>query len=331
MNSFLTIKSLTKSFNNGKDIVVDTIDLSLKKGRITAIIGESGSGKTTLTRLIAGLETPDKGAIELNWKIVSNDTVFIPTEKRKIGMVFQDYALFPHLTVVQNIMYGITDKKDKKQRVFEVLQLVNLSGFENRFPHQLSGGQQQRVALARALAPKPTLLILDEPFSNLDVVLKLQLRNEIFDILKTEKITTIFVTHDTQDAIAIADKIIVLKNGKLMQQGSVTELYNKPKTPYVASLFNPINMFSSEDLNHFNFKVDSNKKYAIRLNDFIINAKTDYSILVKIDTSVFLGNHYMNSIKLVNDTIINFTTAEKLVDPINLGFSKTSLLEFEMN
>jgi len=330
LEAFITIKSLKKSFKNSKKPVINDVNFSLKKGSITAIIGESGSGKTTLTRLISGLETPDAGGIELNSKVVNDETTFIPVEKRKVGMVFQDYALFPHLTVAQNVSYGIANKKDKKQRVFEVLQLVDLVGFEDRYPHQLSGGQQQRVALARALAPKPELLILDEPFSNLDVVLKLQLRNEIFTILKTEGVTSIFVTHDTQDAIAIADTIIVLKDGKIVQQGSVDTMYNHPKTKYVAALFNPIHLFSEEDLSFFNFKTSKDKTYAIRIGDFSIDSTADYTIKTKITRSIFLGNHYINVVMLPNNTAINFHTEQELHGKVNVGFFKTAILEFDI-
>ncbi|MEM6722122.1 MAG: ABC transporter ATP-binding protein [Bacteroidota bacterium] len=329
MEAFINIKSLTKSFGNSQKPVINDVHFSLKKGSITAIIGESGSGKTTLTRLISGLETPDTGTIELNATIVNNDSTFVPVEKRKVGMVFQDYALFPHLTVAQNVSYGISNKKDKKQRVLEVLQLVDLIGFEDRYPHQLSGGQQQRVALARALAPKPELLILDEPFSNLDVVLKLQLRNEIFHILKTEGVTSIFVTHDTQDAIAMADTIMVLKDGIIVQQGSVDTLYKQPNTSYVAALFNPIHIFSEEDLDFFNFKTNQNKTYAIRIDDFSTDEKADYTLKTKVVRSIFLGNHYVNTVTLPNNTTITFHSERLLNGETNIGFYKESLLEFD--
>ncbi|MEM6684784.1 MAG: ABC transporter ATP-binding protein [Bacteroidota bacterium] len=329
MEAFITIKSLTKSFNNTQQPVVNDVHFSLKKGSITAIIGESGSGKTTLTRLISGLETPDAGSIELNATIVNDATTFVPVEKRKVGMVFQDYALFPHLTVAQNVSYGISNKKDKKQRVTEVLQLVDLIGFETRYPHQLSGGQQQRVALARALAPKPALLILDEPFSNLDVVLKLQLRNEIFNILKTEEVTSIFVTHDTQDAIAIADTIIVLKDGKIVQQGSADALYTHPTTSYVAALFNPIHIFSAEELRFFNFKASERTTYAVRLHDFSTDKKAEYTFTTKITRSLFLGNHYRHTITLPNNNTITFHTDTALSGEVDFGFNTAALLKFD--
>lgn len=214
----LTIQSLSKSYDKGKNFALDDVTIDLKAGDVCAIVGESGSGKTTLVRLIAGLERPDEGSISLNGKVIASDKKFVQPEKRKIGLVFQEYALFPHLTIEENILYGISKLKNKKKRAQEMLDLVGLSDLGKRYPHQLSGGQQQRVALARALAPEPSLLILDEPFSNLDAMLRMQLRNEVFDIIKKTGVTVLFVTHDTQDALSVADEIMILQNGKVIQK-----------------------------------------------------------------------------------------------------------------
>lgn len=237
MTKIVEVKSASKSFDNGKIKAVDNISFSLNKGQILSIIGESGSGKTTLVRLITGLETADSGQIFLQNELVSSENVFVAPEKRKIGMVFQDYALFPHFTVFENVAYGISKNADKKKRISEVLEIVDLIGFEKRCPHELSGGQQQRVALARALAPNPELLILDEPFSNLDVVLRNQLRTELASILKNTKKTAIFITHDVKDATIISDKLLILQNGQKVQEGTVQELSETPKTEYVRLLF----------------------------------------------------------------------------------------------
>lgn len=236
-NILLNIKKLTKTFNNGKVKALNSISFSVNKGKILAVVGESGSGKTTLIRLITGLETQDKGIINYNDKVLSSETTFVAPEKRNIGMVFQEYALFPHFNVFDNIAYGISKNKDKKERVAEVLELVALTGLEKRFPHELSGGQQQRVALARALAPKPELLILDEPFSNLDVILRHQLRNDITAILRKTNTTAIFVTHDIKDALKVSDEILVLQNGNLLQKGITKEVFETPNCKYVALLF----------------------------------------------------------------------------------------------
>jgi iron(III) transport system ATP-binding protein len=236
----LEVKEVKKTFNKGKIVALNNVSLSLIKGNIVAIVGESGSGKTTLIRLITGLEVLDSGTISLKNKVVSSNSIFIEPQFRNVGMVFQDYALFPHFTIFDNIAYGISKLPNKKERVKEVLDLVGLSDKEKNYPHELSGGQQQRVALARALAPKPELLILDEPFSNLDVILRNQLRKDVQRILKETNTTAIFVTHDIKDAIEISDEILVLQNGNVLQQGITKQVYENPEDSYVKLLFENI-------------------------------------------------------------------------------------------
>lgn len=236
MHKLLSIQGLSKSFNNGKVKALQNVSFSLEKGKIISIVGESGCGKTTLIRLISGLETPDAGEILMEDTVMSSETKFLPPENRDIGMVFQDCALFPHLTVYQNVTYGVR-KNYRKERATQVLDLVGLSGYGKRYPHELSGGQQQRVALARALAPNPKLLILDEPFSNLDVILRKQLRQDIANILRNTAMTAIFITHDIKDALAVSDEILVLQNGLKIQIGNTQEVYNNPADEYVKLLF----------------------------------------------------------------------------------------------
>lgn len=240
--TLLEVKNIKKTFNKEKVVALNNVSFSLSKGKILAVVGESGSGKTTLIRLVTGLETLDFGTISIKDQIVSSATIFIKPQLRNVGMVFQDYALFPHFNVFDNVGYGISklSAKVKKDRIKEVLSLVGLSNKENSYPHQLSGGQQQRVALARALAPSPELLILDEPFSNLDVVLRNQLRKDILIILKQTNTTAIFVTHDIKDALEVSDQIIVLKNGVALQQGTTKEVCQNPKDGYVKLLFENI-------------------------------------------------------------------------------------------
>ncbi len=333
MNLILDIKSLSKSYDNRKNIVVKNINLSVEKGKILVIVGESGSGKTTLIRLITGLTSQDEGIIILNDKIVASDSIFIRPEKRNIGMVFQDYALFPHLTVYKNIVYGISssvNKVNKVKTVKEVLKLVGLEGYENRFPHQLSGGQQQRVSLARAIAPKPQLLILDEPFSNLDHNLRIQLREEVFDIIKKSNVTSIFVTHDTEDATAVADKIAVLKDGEIVQQGTTESFYKKPKNLYVASLFCSIVKLTNYDLEYFGYSsgiIDNT--YAISFNNFEINKDCHYSTNLIILKSKHFRNIFLNTALLPNNKHLNFYSDINLSEKeVNVGFNKESLLVF---
>ncbi|OEG63149.1 MAG: ABC transporter [Halanaerobium sp. MDAL1] len=197
----LEIKDLTFAYNK-KDKIIENFNLEVEKGEIVALVGASGSGKSTVLRLTAGLEIPDAGEIKISGETVAAEHKFQAAEKREVGMVFQDYALFPHLSVEKNIAFGIDhlSKAQRKARVKELLELVNLEGFEKRYPHQLSGGQQQRIALARTLAPGPELLLLDEPFSNLDAELKDKIRRELNQIIKEVGVTTILVSHDREDA-----------------------------------------------------------------------------------------------------------------------------------
>lgn len=195
--------------NNKKDIIQD-FNIQLDKGETLAILGESGSGKSTVLRIIAGLEKSYKGQLKIGDKIVFSDREFVEPEDRGIGMVFQDYALFPHMTVKKNIQFGLKNmsSKEKDKIAMEMLELVNLVDHKDKYPYELSGGQQQRVALARAIAPKPSVLLLDEPFSNLDANLKEKIRDEIKEILTKAKITSIFVTHDEEDARVLADRVL---------------------------------------------------------------------------------------------------------------------------
>ena len=212
------------------------VSFGLRAGDIGVLIGPSGCGKTTLLRAVAGLERASQGSITLSKAVVSNASVHLPAEQRRIGMVFQDYALFPHLDVAHNVAFGIhhLPKAERMARVQEVLNLVDLPDVAKRYPHELSGGQQQRVALARALAPKPQLLLLDEPFSNLDVDLRERLAHELRAILKKANATALFVTHDQLEAFAIGDVIGVMHEGKLHQWADAYTLYHRPATRFVA-------------------------------------------------------------------------------------------------
>jgi iron(III) transport system ATP-binding protein len=218
---FVQIRDLKFKYKKAVEDTVKGFNLEIEKGEIISILGESGSGKSTVLRLIAGLETPRQGLIRIADKLMVDNNSFVQPEKRGIGMVFQDYALFPHMTVDKNVKFGLhkTVAAEKDQRLAEVLKLVNLNGFEKRYPHELSGGQQQRVALARALAPRPSLLLLDEPFSNLDRELQLKIRDDLKTILQKAGMTTIFVTHDKEDSQALADRVVIMRNGEIAAIG----------------------------------------------------------------------------------------------------------------
>jgi iron(III) transport system ATP-binding protein len=233
---FLELSHLHIRYSKHTPPAVCNVSFGLGAGDIGVLIGPSGCGKTTLLRAIAGLERVHAGSITLSKQVVSGSHIHVPPEQRRIGMVFQDYALFPHLTVEQNIAFGIRHlgTSERSQRVQEVLQWVALSGRENQYPHQLSGGQQQRVALARALAPRPQLLLLDEPFSNLDVELRERLAHEVRGIIKAAGTTALFVTHDQLEAFAIGDMIGVMHQGNLEQWDDAYTLYHRPDTRFVA-------------------------------------------------------------------------------------------------
>ena len=233
---FLEVSQLRVAYAGRRQAAVREVSFGLHAGDIGVLIGPSGCGKTTLLRAVAGLESVTAGEIKLADTVVSSAKRHLAPEARKIGMVFQDYALFPHLTIGRNIAFGLhhLPKHERADRVAEVLTLVGLEGNEERFPHELSGGQQQRVALARALAPKPRLLLLDEPFSNLDVDLRERLAHEVRSILKAAQTTALFVTHDQLEAFAIGDTIGVMHEGQLHQWDDAYTLYHRPATRFVA-------------------------------------------------------------------------------------------------
>ena len=233
---FLQVSNLSVHYKGRTEPAVSDVSFTLQAGEIGVLIGPSGCGKTTLLRAVAGLEPALIGSILLGPQIISSADVHVPAERRNLGMVFQDYALFPHLDVAHNVAFGIEHlpSRQRTHRVAEVLELVGMPTAGKRFPHELSGGQQQRVALARALAPSPRLLLLDEPFSNLDVDLRERLANEVREILKSAGATALFVTHDQLEAFAIGDRIGVMERGKLHQWDEAYALYHRPATRFVA-------------------------------------------------------------------------------------------------
>jgi iron(III) transport system ATP-binding protein len=239
-SSIVRISSLHKSY--GATSVLRGVDLRICTGTLTAVLGPSGSGKTTLLRLLAGFERADRGRIELGGRVVDDARSAVPPEKRRIGYVPQDGALFPHLTVRANIGFGLSRAERRSGRIEELLTLTDLEGMADRYPHQLSGGQQQRVALARALAPRPDLVLLDEPFSALDAALRCSVRAEVLSILRATGCTAVLVTHDQDEALSMADRIAVLRDGLVIQHGTAQELYDTPADPQLACFLGEANL-----------------------------------------------------------------------------------------
>ena len=246
--SILSIKNLWKYYDNEAQPAVRDFSLEVEQGEMVAILGESGCGKTTILRMITGFEVQSRGSIRINGKTVCSDRLFVEPENRGVGIVFQDYALFPHKTVLENIGFGLfhLPRKQREEKVLSVMRMSGLEGLEKRYPHQLSGGQKQRVALARALAPEPKLILFDEPFSNIDTMRKHRIREDIQDIIRKTESTAIFVTHDTKDVLAIADRVSVLKEGVTLQTGSPYQIYSRPRNRYVADFFGKTNVLRAK-------------------------------------------------------------------------------------
>jgi iron(III) transport system ATP-binding protein len=228
----ISCNDLTKGYDGTP--ALGGFDITVERGAIVSLLGPSGCGKTTLLRSVAGFEAPDSGTIRVGDRTVFGSGIDVAPDKRRVGMVFQDYALFPHMTVARNVAYGL-DGRDASRRVKEVLDLVGLAGLGERVPHELSGGEQQRVALARALAPEPEIVLLDEPFSSLDAPQRDRMRREVRHILTDAAATALFVTHDQEEALAIADTVAVMREGAVVQTGTPNEVYSRPKDPWIAS------------------------------------------------------------------------------------------------
>ncbi len=312
MSSLLTLKNISVAY--GQQTIVQNIDLELKEGQITCLLGPSGCGKTTLLRTIAGFEKPSQGDIKIRNQVVSTANKVLAPENRNIGMVFQDFALFPHLNIEANIRFGLSKKmsdSEQLERCNELLELVGLSGSNTKYPHQLSGGQQQRIALARALAPKPDILLLDEPFSSLDVELRQQLAREVRDILKQLNITAILVTHDQNEAFAMADTVGLIYQGTLVQYDTPYNLYHTPATRFVANfigqgVFIPGEYIGDQKINTDlgiiqgdvpeQCKVGCKLDLLIRPDDIIHDDDSD--IQLEITERLFRGSDFLYTLKL---------------------------------
>ena len=259
---YVELKDINKTYAGYQ--ASNHVSFGIEQGRLIALLGPSGSGKTNILRMIAGLETPDSGEIVIDGKVVNN----IPASERGIGFVFQNYALFRYMTVYDNIAFGLNVKKENKkyidERVHELLKLISLDGLEKRYPSQLSGGQRQRVAFARALAPNPHLLLLDEPFAAIDAKVRQELRSWLKEMIEKLGITSIFVTHDQDEAIEVADEIIITNKGHIEQKGTPLEIYQNPQTAFAATFFGQTSQITNYQSFHSFPKVDNVDKAIIR-------------------------------------------------------------------
>ena len=301
-------ENITKKFN--KTVAVDNVSCKFEAGTLTTLLGPSGCGKTTSLRIIAGLERATSGKILVD----NEDVTLLPATDRDVSMVFQSYALFPHMNVIENVSYGLKmvniNKDEYTQKSLETLKLVNLEGYENRMPSELSGGQQQRVAVARAIVLEPKVLLFDEPLSNLDAKLRRQVREDIREIQQKLGVTTIYVTHDQEEALAISDKVIVMNNAIIAQEGSPKELYNFPKNKFVANFIGDANVVKAEitnkSSNSYNLKIaelslevqtdrDLSKTVSVALRPekiLIDRNKTENCINAEVSNASFVGSSY---------------------------------------
>ena len=312
-------RNLSKHY--GKLEAVSDFSLHLDEHEFLSILGPSGCGKTTLLRLIAGLDVPSKGQVLLQNQEISSEKILLPPEHRKFGMIFQDFALFPHLSVESNIAYGISGSRDERQkRVNELLKLVSLPHLATKMPHQISGGEQQRIAVARALAPRPRLILMVEPFSKLDYQLRLQLRRDIRNILKNEGVATILVTHDQVEAITFPDRVILMHDGKLVQVGTPTEIYQHPQTLWASSFVGETNHLPVEWANtslispfgSLDVPAEIGKETSIimvRPEDFRLEPATDEEANGNVKTVDFSGSVLIISVELKSGEMIQVSAS----------------------
>ena len=311
---YLEVKNLVKFYNENFSVIRD-LSFSVKQGEIISFLGESGSGKTTFLKCLAGLEKINSGSIILN-KIILNDSKnFVKPQERKIGFVFQDYPLFPHIDLEKNILFNLEQKYYKNLKY--ILKLTGLKYLKDRFPHQLSGGEQQRACIARALIREPDLLLLDEPFSNLDTAIRQSMREEIYNIIKETKTTTILVTHDINDSMNISDKILIFKAGIVQQYDDPEKMYCEPVNCYCATILG--------DMNKIFF---DNKTYYVRPEK--VEIVNDSKHKIKVQKCFFQGKEYRIKGEY-NNEIWHFFSKESLKEKeiIHVDFKKTDLIYFD--
>ena len=335
MSYALSIKNLTCQYDD--QTILESLSLEVEQGQIVCLLGASGCGKTTLLKAIAGLLPLSSGQMSLNCQTIDDGENWLPPEQRNIGMIFQDYALFPHLTVAENIAFGLKNEtaQQKLLKVEEMLGLVHLKGYGDRYPHQLSGGQQQRVAIARSLAYKPDLLLLDEPFSNIDTQVRHELIREIRKIFKEQGVTAIFVTHSREEAFAFADKMAVMNHGVIEQYGTASELYYQPSSKFVADFLGGGSYLAAKRISDSEFEthlgvVEANAQQEIQvdaecallLRPQHVQIAADEESAVKVLEQHFMGDHCRYVIDVNGDRLLATST-----QALNVGDSVTVKVE----
>ena len=311
---YLEVKNLVKSYNNS-EIVINNLSFSVEQGQLISFVGESGSGKSTFLKCLSGLEIPNSGIISLNGEIINGDNIFVKPQNRKIGYVFQDYPLFPHLNVKENICFNLSDRYLKN--FTKIIDLTNLNSLLKRYPHEISGGEQQRVCIARSIIREPDLLLLDEPFSNLDANIKFSIRDEICKIIRDSEVTTILVTHDMNDVFNISDKILIFKDGISQQFSSPETMYCEPANCYCAETLGDINKFPIDD-----------KIYYIRPENLNIVNHSEYSI--NVQKCFFQGKEYKITGKFKdNEWLLYSKKPLKVNSEVFFNYSESDLIYFK--
>ena len=311
---YLEINNLVKSYDSNSTIIKN-LSLTVDKGEFISFIGESGSGKSTFLKCLSGLEKINSGSIKLNGRVINNENIFIKPQNRNIGFVFQDYPLFPHLNLYDNITFNLN--KEFYEKINYIIDLTNLKNLLKRYPYELSGGEQQRACIARALVREPDLLLLDEPFSNLDKSIKKTIKDEIYNIISETKTTSILVTHDINDSLDISDKILIFKAGLIQQFDDPVKMYCEPANCYCAEILG--------DLNKINL---NNKEYFIRPEKLKICTKSNYEFLAQ--KSSFQGKNYIIEGELMGEKIKIFSEiALKKNEKVFIDFNKNDLIYFD--
>jgi iron(III) transport system ATP-binding protein len=340
--SFIEVKQVFKKYAGRKVDAVNGVSFSIAQGEIISLIGESGCGKTTLLKLINGLEDADRGEIIFEDKPITGPSKNLVPGHPKIQMLFQSYNLFPKHTVLENILYTLRyfDEPYQIKRSKELIKLCKLEKMENNLPAELSGGQQQRVALARALANKPALLLMDEPFSNLDMILKADLKKDIYDIIKSTGTTLLFVTHDVMDALSLSDRIAVMKDGHLLQIDTPKSIYEKPLSPYIGKFFGSSNILNYENLTQLlslkllkakSIKMKEDSKFSIRAESIKICSEEGSHCKGKISRVNYYGSYTEVEVKVLDKIILTVNTKKKKLqqgDTVHLNINLNRIHTF---